>query len=134
MEPTHDQKRLAATLAQLTQAVSTLESVFKNKKTTLVRDAAVQRFEYTFELSWKAMSAASRVQGKPYNTPREAIRMAFTQRWIRDPRTWFKMLEARNRTSHTYKEENAEAVYKAAKKFSPLERRLLENLQNLSKD
>jgi hypothetical protein len=34
-------------------ALKSLEDILKEKKTVIVRDASIQRFEYTFEAVWK---------------------------------------------------------------------------------
>ena len=41
------------------------------------------------------------------SSPRRAIREGFKQEYISDGASWIKMLEDRNRTSHTYDEETA---------------------------
>ena len=42
-------------LKPLKKAAKTLAEALNEKKTALVRDATIQRFEYTYELSWKTM-------------------------------------------------------------------------------
>jgi len=37
-------------------ALKTLEDILKEKKSGIVRDATIQRFEYTFEAMWKALN------------------------------------------------------------------------------
>jgi hypothetical protein len=42
------------------RAVRTLDEVLKHEKTDIVRDAAIQRFEYSYETAWLgAMDAAA---------------------------------------------------------------------------
>ena len=63
------------------------------------------------------------------NTPRETIKEAFSANIIADGQMWINMMEARNKTSHTYKEEFAKELCKDilndyAQKFVDLEFRL----------
>ncbi len=37
------------------RALTSLEEILKEKENTIVRDATIQRFEYTFEAMWKAL-------------------------------------------------------------------------------
>lgn len=40
------------------QALATLDELADQPASSIVRDAAIQRFEYTFEATWKAAQAA----------------------------------------------------------------------------
>ena len=42
---------------------NTLEEVSLEDYTTIVRDATIQRFEYTFELAWKLLQKIARIEG-----------------------------------------------------------------------
>lgn len=123
--------RLNAQLTQLAQALSTLEEVVRQPLTTVTRDAALQRFEYVFELSWKAVRVAAAYVGKSCGSPREAIRLAYQQGWVEDTDPWFDALDARNLTSHTYNEPLANRVYEVAKGFPAFVQKLLTVLREL---
>ena len=41
-------------------------------KTEWTRDAAIQRFEFSFDPAWKAVSACARSEGVEARSPREA--------------------------------------------------------------
>ena len=75
----------------------------------LVRDALIQRFEFTFELGWKAMQAYLHALGTSVGAPRQAIRECVAVGLLDAPgaEAWLAMLDARNLTSHTYREEMA---------------------------
>ena len=134
MEPA--QERFKADLILLTKAVGTLETALgkakENRDDDIFRDAVIQRFEYTFELSWKTMMAASRYLGAEAKNPRDAIRSAFKFSWIQNPDAWFDAMDARNQTSHTYHEEVAKEVFEVARQFPDHVRELINNLNNIS--
>ena len=127
-------ERFKADLVLLIKAVATLEKAIAKAKETnddIPRDAVIQRFEYTFELSWKTMLAASRYLGTEVKNPREAIRTAFKLGWVQNTDDWFDALDARNQTSHTYHEEVAKEVFETAKKFPAQVRELLNALNKI---
>ena len=123
MEPTKD--KLNAELIVLEKAVKTLEEVLALPLTDVVRDATIQRFEYTFELSWKTIQTAANFMGTTCNSPREAIKFAFKSGWTRDVDGWFQAMEARNKTSHAYNIKLATEVYEVAKKYPALIKELI---------
>lgn len=68
------------------------------------RDAAIQRFEFTFELAWKALKDFYYEKGIDLNSPKDLFRHAFASGDIQDEKIWLAMLKDRNLTSHTYNE------------------------------
>ncbi|QOY37002.1 HI0074 family nucleotidyltransferase substrate-binding subunit [Anaerobacillus isosaccharinicus] len=82
----------------------------------IVIDATIQRFEFTYELSWKLMKVYLTYNGSlEVTSPRRAIKEAFKDGIIHQGEKWLKMLEDRNRTSHTYDEEIALEIYQNIK-------------------
>lgn len=77
----------------------------------LVRDAAILRFELSFEVTWKLLQLLVREQGFEANSPRQAFQQAFTIGWIRDEQVWADILRSRNTAVHVYRQEYAEALY-----------------------
>ncbi|XID92556.1 HI0074 family nucleotidyltransferase substrate-binding subunit [Paenibacillaceae bacterium WGS1546] len=78
-----------------------------------VRDAIIQRFEYTYETAWKVIKSVLSYQGVELRHPKEIFREAHASGWIVNPEHWEAMIEDRNLTTHTYKLRTAEAVYVA---------------------
>jgi len=90
------------------------EALSKNiEADSLYLDATIQRFEFTYELSWKLMKTYLNHLGMEVNNPREAIRESMKQNIIQDKPEWFNMIEKRNLTTHTYHKEIALEVYAA---------------------
>lgn len=78
----------------------------------LEREGVIQRFEYTFELSWNVLKDRLEYDGVTITpvTPRQVIREAYQAKLIDDCETWIDMLTDRNLMSHTYDSERFEAV------------------------
>ena len=80
-------------------------------------DATIQRFEFTFELSWKFLKDYFFEQGLELYYPKEVIKEAFLAKLINNEEIWIKMLQDRNLTSHTYDEELADKIYHNVKLY-----------------
>jgi nucleotidyltransferase substrate binding protein (TIGR01987 family) len=99
-----------------------------------VRDACIQRFEYTFELSIKTikryiemeMPISEQVDQLNY---RDLLRIALEIGLIEDVNAWFTFREARNQTSHAYDQNKAEMVFQVAINFLEKDKFLIEQLQ-----
>jgi nucleotidyltransferase substrate binding protein (TIGR01987 family) len=103
--------RLRKQIVFLQHAVERLADALDQPKNEYLRDAAIQRFEFTFELAWKVMKTYVEHQGLEARSPRESIRMAFKAALIPEDVGWLAMIELRNLTSHTYDEALAERIY-----------------------
>ncbi|MBI4679453.1 MAG: nucleotidyltransferase substrate binding protein [Elusimicrobia bacterium] len=122
------EERIALELGVLKKALATLKDVIQNPSQDLVRDrdAAIQRFEYTFELAWKSMKLLGEREGLACPGPRSAVKSAFKLGHVDSIEDWLAMLKARNQTSHTYHEETAVKVYECVVRFPPLVEAFLE--------
>jgi nucleotidyltransferase substrate binding protein (TIGR01987 family) len=77
----------------------------------LEKEGLIQRFEYTFELSWKTMKDYLEGQGIATSYPRDTIKESFAYGLVEDGELWMDMLERRNLLSHTYDEKTFETAY-----------------------
>ena len=100
-----------AVVRSFEKALARLRSALDQPKTEWTRDSAIQRFEFTFELAWRAIARLAREEGIDSPSPRAALRTGLKLGWIRDDEIWLTMLDDRNRTSHTYNEKVAEELY-----------------------
>jgi len=79
--------------------------------TDLERQGLIQAFEFTHELAWNTMkdflehSGATGIYGS-----KDATREAFSKGLIANGPEWMAMIQARNRSSHTYNENTAREV------------------------
>ena len=102
----------------------------------LEQEGLVQRFKYTFELSWKVMQDLLTYKGYEFMTgPNGALKMAFEDGLITDHDGWRLMVKSRNTLSHVYDEDEATAIAGLIfTKYAPLLKALDEKLEQLSKD
>lgn len=99
--------------AQYVKALQRLHEALAVDETDIVRDALIQRFEFTFELAWKALYDLLRLQGEnPAKMVRPVLQAALVARLIADVQAWERIKHYRDETSHTY--DAAKAVEVAA--------------------
>lgn len=99
----------------------------------LMRDGAIQRFEYTMDLAWKMLQRYLRmmqVEESAIRSKNDLFREAARMQIIDDAESWIIHYEARNETSHDYNTAKAEQVYRQAQRFLPDVQRLLKVLQH----
>lgn len=96
---------------QLGRAVDRLAEVLREPATIIARDAAIKRFEFTFDLSWKVLKAyLEERHGVSCASPLTCLREAFRVGVITDE-AWVELVKLRNLTAHTYNETVAVEVY-----------------------
>ena len=98
-----------------------------------VRSGAIKHFEFTYELSWLSIKKWLEANVSPITgdgvTRRELFRLAAESRLIDDVDRWMRYHQARNRTSHTYREATANEVYCVIPEFLADARSLLAILE-----
>jgi nucleotidyltransferase substrate binding protein (TIGR01987 family) len=110
------------------QALQRFREVLAEPETTVVRDAAIKRFEFTFELGWKATQRFLRAQGIVSRSPKQCLQEAFAFGLVQDNPLWIRMLEDRNLTVHTYDERTAQKIYNGLRDYLPLFEQLHQGL------
>jgi len=116
------------------KALKSLSQILKETENAITRDATIQRFEYTFELSWKLLKRYFKLNNNLdlFNV-KDIFREAGKQGFIDKVENWFEYLEARNLTSHTYDETIADKVYARAKEFEQEASLLLQKIKKILK-
>ncbi|MBI2604685.1 MAG: nucleotidyltransferase substrate binding protein [Deltaproteobacteria bacterium] len=96
------------------------------------RAGVIQSFEFTYEMSWKALKRYLEHAGHEAQTARDAFRKAYSLGFIEDEQAWLGMIEDRNLTSHTYDQEIADEVIARVRGYVPCYEKLLKNIGPLS--
>ena len=85
----------------------------ERKENIILRDAMIQRFEYSTEAFWKFLKAYLLTEHNlSANSPRDVIRTGLKAKLFSEEisKELLQMLDDRNLTSHTYVEELAESI------------------------
>jgi nucleotidyltransferase substrate binding protein (TIGR01987 family) len=115
------------------KALQTLNAAMqKGPLSDLERDGAIQRFEFCVELAWKTSKRKLEQNAIEVDSPRDVFRKAASSGWIDDATPWFKFLEAKNKTSHSYREEIAKEIFAIIPEFMHLANGLLSKLKTLT--
>ncbi|MFQ5788942.1 MAG: HI0074 family nucleotidyltransferase substrate-binding subunit [Acidobacteriota bacterium] len=108
-------ERLRQRLRLAEQALATLEELaYLERPTDIQRDAAIQRFEYSYEAVWKAAQRYLLVrEGLQTGSPKSCIRAFRDVGLLREEQTEsaLEMADDRNLTVHTYNEALAQAIF-----------------------
>jgi nucleotidyltransferase substrate binding protein (TIGR01987 family) len=129
-------EKLIQAQSVFSRALLTFDEILKEQKSVIVRDAAIQRFEYTFEAGWKCLMAyLFTIEGIDCGSPKTCFRQAlvtgvFTPEEVE---TALSMCDDRYLTSHTYLEAVAEKNFGKLsmylKVLQKLESKIAEKLQ-----
>ncbi|MBI3153742.1 MAG: nucleotidyltransferase substrate binding protein [Chloroflexi bacterium] len=117
-------ERVIERLRVARRALSTLQELTTKPELSVVeRDAAIQRFEYTFEATWKAAQMFLIViEGITANSPKSAVRACWQAGLLNEENAQraLQMCETRNMTVHTYNETLALSVYRQISGYADL--------------
>ncbi len=103
------------------------------EKNKIVRDATIQRFEYTLEAIWKlAQYYLNQFEGIDLASPKSVLRACFEVGLVdeNDAPTLLQMVDDRNLTVHLYNEKIAEQIYQRINIYYGLLSSLFEKISN----
>ena len=121
-------------LEKFRKAVTGKDEYYNQGFGDIYLDLIVKRFEFAYEMSWKALKRYLDYIGIGCTGPRMCFKEALTQRVIEHEDIWIDMIEQRNLASHVYDEDEIKEIlgkivdYKEA--FEGLFSRLEERLKN----
>lgn len=106
-------EQLKERLNSCQRALNTLNEILSTPFSIIVRDASIQRFEYSFESLWRLLKEyLSQYEGILCNSPkqcfREGLKVGLLS--IEETETCLIMTDDRNLTSHTYIESIANSI------------------------
>ena len=105
------------------RALKTLKEITDEPYSEIIRDASIQRFEYSFEIFWKLLKEYLREkEGIICASPKSCFREAFKVELLTEDETIksLEMTDDRNLTAHTYHEEVAMEIYQKIKMYYEL--------------
>ncbi|MCX5792563.1 MAG: HI0074 family nucleotidyltransferase substrate-binding subunit [Elusimicrobia bacterium] len=117
---------------QFKKALARLNEALAAPKSDIVRDSAIQRFEFTIDMAWKLVKTCLEEKyGVVCQSPKECFREAYKQKMLAYDEFWLELVDMRNQTSHTYKEEIAKSVFERLPKAAEYMAVLVKTIQQL---
>lgn len=113
----------------LEKAVKKLEEALDSKKTEIVRDSSIKRFELCFDLAWKSVKEYAKLKGLECYSPIECFKAGFQLKIIEHDEKWVQMVKDRNMSVHLYKEDLAEELFSKLPGYLKLFKELLPKLK-----
>lgn len=122
--------QLEKSLASLEQSLELMSQLHLQDEVVqkALRDACIQRFEYSVELCWKT---SMKILGSTTLAAKPAVREMARNNLISSPDLWLTFIDSRNETSHAYDEDVARKVFANIKLFLPQAKELLDALQRM---
>ena len=103
--------RLAERSSDFLSALARLKEALAQPENSFLRDASIQRFEFTYELAWKAIKLWLETKDIFVLNAKDTLQAAVEQNLLVDGNGWSALHRMRNLTSHTYDEAQAIKVY-----------------------
>ena len=92
-------------------------------------DLAVKRFEFTYEMSWKAIRRFLDFIGIEAKYPRACFKEAYAIGLLSKEAVWLEMIEQRNLTSHVYNQDEVKGILTRLRDFEEAFVELLSRLE-----
>jgi nucleotidyltransferase substrate binding protein (TIGR01987 family) len=113
-----DVKNLAHTSERFNTVVNDKDTFYKEGFSDVYLDVAVKRFEFTFEMAWKAIRRYLDFSGVTCKSPRACFKEAFAQGLVEEEGVWLEMIEFRNLSTHIYNEQEIQELLDYVSSFS----------------
>lgn len=122
--------KLERNLELFKKAMDRFSEVLQEPESSIVMDATIQRFEFTYELMWKTLKVfLEDVHGVRTVSPRQVFVEGYSLSIIEKEDIFLEMIKSRNLLSHTYNEEQAVEIYKKCPSFLSAMKELYAKLQ-----
>jgi nucleotidyltransferase substrate binding protein (TIGR01987 family) len=118
--------------SNLVQAFAKFEDFSKNLASDLHKTAAIKAFEYTYEIAWKIMKRILKQEGIDPPFMKDLFRESLKKGLISDSESWFKFMEKRNISAHTYNETSMDEIIEVFEEFKWHVKFFLKKLENIS--
>jgi hypothetical protein len=121
-------------LNQLDWNLQWLQQMEKNELTDYYRDAALQRFEFTFKTAVKCIRAGALKQNITCESPEECFALAERIEWLPEGTAWKSMLQDYENMKPESVSKNANAIFANLEKYREQLKTLFERLSELEQN
>lgn len=121
-------------LNQLDWNLQWLQQMEKNEPTDYFRDAALQRFEFTFNTAVKCIQGAARQNQDSCDSPEECFAMAERKEWVPEGIPWKNIVKDFESIKTDAAPENADALFAKLTQYREHFTTLFDRLSALAPD
>ena len=121
-------------LNQLDWNLQWLQQMEKNELTDYYRDAALQRFEFTFSTAVKCIRAGALKQNMTCESPDECFALAERVEWFSEGTAWKSMIQDHENMKPESASKNADTIFANLKKYREQLKTLFERLSELEQN
>jgi nucleotidyltransferase substrate binding protein (TIGR01987 family) len=121
-------------LADFHKAIGQLQGALQLPAANDVYKAGcIQYFEFSFELAWKTVKRMAEDEGMAdCNSPKSALKAAFSRGWLQEEEVWLEMLAARNKMAHTYHAAEALTIFDNLPRYAASLHALAQTLSSIN--
>lgn len=121
-------------LNQLDWNLQWLQQMEKNELTDYYRDAALQRFEFTFKTAVKCIRVGALKQNMTCKSPEECFALAERVEWLPEGTAWKNMLQDHENMKPESASKNANAIFANLEKYREQLKTLFDRLSALEQN
>lgn len=121
-------------LTQLDWNLQWLQQMEKNEPSDYNRDAALQRFEFTFNTAVKCIQAGASKQNLTCESPDECFALAERVEWLPAGTVWKNMLQDYDNMKPESASKNADAIFANLKSYREQLKTLFDRLWKLEQN
>ena len=118
-------------LNQLDWNLQWLQQMERNEQTDYYRDAALQRFEFTFSTAVKCIRAGALTQNITCESPEECFALAERVEWLPEGTAWQSMIQDHENMKPESASKNANAIFANLKVYREQLKTLFDRLTEL---
>ena len=105
-------------LTHLEWNLKRMEDVLKEEKTDYFRDAALQRYGFTFDSALKCIHAGARLKNRQCGTAPQCFELAAEEGWFAPNTDWQNIVEAHDEMNPASLKDHADAIYEKLTTFN----------------
>ena len=118
-------------LNRLINAINIEQEIKEEGFGDIYLDLIIKRFEFTYEMAWKALKRYLEFLGYEPKNPRATFKEGYAQGILKDENIWLEMIEQRNLSSHIYDEYEIEEIVQNIKSYKDAFLDLKDNISKL---
>ncbi len=118
-------------LNRLINAINIEQEIKEEGFGDIYLDLIIKRFEFTYEMAWKALKRYLEFLGYEPKNPQATFKEGYAQGILKDENIWLEMIEQRNLSSHIYDEYEIEEIVQNIKSYKDAFLDLKDNISKL---